>query len=346
MSHSVRIHAVMSGLAVIAGVAALAAAVLAPRGAESAMCTDGTRVLRVGFYSDFKPVSYSADLAPGSLGFDVHRGYEADLLTALEALKGAGLSFSRRGIGNPFSGIWLKAARPEFDIVGGGITVREDRTRNETGDRVIRFTAGHISFLQTLLVRAEDAARLDGHDKLTSTHRVGAVAQTTGEERLLQLTGITGENGVLVAGTKVSMEGGAVVVADGKRHFVTAARASGGLEKRRSISPAGPTMPQVRYYDLEKELLDALADGEIDAVARGNIGNRDASAASGRALVIAARDPDPAKRERGGFALDAADAALAACLDEKINLLTDNGRIDYPQWKANPSVFMERARKF
>ncbi len=329
------------------GIAVFSTAVLVALGSATGVCRDGGRILNVGFYSDFKPVSYSEDRASGSGGFNVHRGYEADLLTALEAMDGAGLSFSRRGIGDPFRGIWLKAARPEYDIVGGGITIREDRTRNDAGEKVVVFTSGHISFLQTLLVRAQDKERLDSYDKLTRAYRVGVVAETTGEERLLQLTGITDENGVLVSGTRVAVEGGAVVVADGgKSYFITAAGESDRLEKRKSISPADSTMPQVRYYDQEGKLLDALKNGEIDAVARGNIGNSDASVASGGALVMAVQDPDPARRERGGFALQVADAALAACLDEKINLLTDNGRIGYPEWKANPSVFMERARNF
>lgn len=336
----------VSGFAFMAGVAALATAVLAGAGTGAATCTDGNPVLNVGFYSDFKPVSYSEDRAPGSSGFNVHRGYEADLLTALAAMAEAGLSFSRHGIGGPFRGIWLKAARPEFDMVGGGITIRESRTRDATGAKVVVFTSGHISFVQTLLVRAGDRERLNGYDRLTDTYRVGAVPETTGEERLLQLTGIADRNGILAAGTRVAVADGAVVVADGGRsHLITAAGASDLLEGRQSIIPADSTMPRVIYYAREGKLLEALKGGLVDAVARGNIGNSDASVASGGALVIAARDPDPAKRERGGFALGAGDAALAACLDKKIDLLTANGRIDYADWKANPSVFMQRARE-
>ena len=339
MTFSTKLSSNVVFMAVLSTVAAL----LVASGSEA--CTHGGRVLNAGFYSDFKPVSYSRDRTPGSPGFDVHRGYEADLLTALEAMEGAGLSFSRRGIGDPFSGIWLKAARPEYDLVGGGITIREDRTRNDAGKKVVVFTSGHISFLQTLLVRAADKERLADYDRLTSADRVGVVAETTGEERLLQLTGLTDEKGVLAAGAKVAVEGGSVVTADGgKDYVITAAGESEQLSRRKSIAPAGPTMPQVRYYAREEVMLDALKNGDIDAVARGNIGNGDASAASRGALVVSVQDPDPAKRERGGFALDADDAALAACLDRKIRLLTDDGRIDYSDWRANPSVFTERAR--
>ena len=64
---------------------------------SGAACGEG-RTLRAGFYAFFEPVSYSADPTPGADGFDEHRGYEADLLTALAAMDGAGLSFARRGI--------------------------------------------------------------------------------------------------------------------------------------------------------------------------------------------------------------------------------------------------------
>ena len=59
-------------------------------------------------------------------GFDVHLGYEADLLTALEAIPGAGLAFSRSGIAQ-WDGIWLRAADDRYDVVGGGITILDSR---------------------------------------------------------------------------------------------------------------------------------------------------------------------------------------------------------------------------
>ena len=93
------------------------------------------RVLNVGFYADFVPISYSEDnQAPtNSESYNTHRGYDADLLTALEALQSAGLSFSRRGIppvetqagrSFPFNGIWLLATEPEYDLISGGVTIR------------------------------------------------------------------------------------------------------------------------------------------------------------------------------------------------------------------------------
>ena len=158
-------------------------------GSERWACTDGERVLSVGFYAFFSPVSYSVDTDPDADGFNTHLGYEADLLSALEAMEGAGLVFSRRGIAR-WDDIWLESAGAVYDIVGGGITILDSRTRDASGTQVVVFTSGHIVFRQSLLVRAQDAARLANHSALTSNVVVGALAGTTGEFRLLELTGL------------------------------------------------------------------------------------------------------------------------------------------------------------
>ena len=48
--------------------------------------TPAQRVLNLGFYAYFAPVSYSTDPEPTSDKFNTHQGYEADLLTALEIM--------------------------------------------------------------------------------------------------------------------------------------------------------------------------------------------------------------------------------------------------------------------
>ena len=73
------------------------------------------------------------------------------------------------------------------------------------------------------------------------------------------------------------------------------------------------------------------------------MGNRDASLASNGELVVAALD---GAVELGGFALGAQDVELAACLNEKINYLTDGQRIGYGQWRANPAIFLQRAEQW
>ena len=303
----------------------------------SSACAD--RVLNFGFFAFFAPVSSSVDPDPNSAGFNTHVGYEADLLTALEAMDGAGLSFSRRGIA-VWPNIWLLSAGPEYDVVGGGITILDSRTRDEMGNQVVTFTSGHIVFRQSLLVRAEDGARWASHDDLTSDVRVGVLASTTGEARLLVLTGLVNADGVLAEGVRVETQTDTVVADGSANFFITAAGASPNLEGRQRISPAVDTMPQVVYLG-EEELLGALASGRVDALARGEIGNRDAVHASGGAFVVTALD---AAVEYGGFSLGVEDADLAACIDDKINYLTDDQRIGYGEWRQDHSVFMTRAR--
>ena len=307
------------------------------RMSPSSACAD--RVLNFGFFAFFPPVSSSADPDPDAAGFNTHVGYEADLLTALEAMDGAGLSFSRKGI-EIWPNIWLLSAGPEYDVVGGGITILDSRTRDEMGNQVVTFTSGHIAFRQSLLVRAEDGARWVSHDDLTSEVRVGVLASTTGEARLLVLTGLVNADGVLAEGVRVETQMDTVVADGSADYFITAAGASPNLEGRQRIFPAVDTMPQVVYLG-EEELLGALASGRVDALARGEIGNRDAVHASGGAFVVTALD---AAVEYGGFTLGVEDADLAACIDDKINYLTDDQRIGYGEWRQDHSVFMTRAR--
>ena len=305
-------------------------------------CPEDGRVLKVGFYAYFEPVSYSANGDPNAERFNTHLGYEADLLTALEAMEGVGLSFSRMAIPE-WPGIWLKSAEPEYDIIGGGITILDSRTRDATGTPRVVFTSGHIKFRQSLLIRTEDAERLATHAALTSTVRVGALSGTTGEARLLELTGLADANGVLTAGTSIETPQG-TVIADGTADYrITAADTSLNLVGRSHLLPPSENMPQVIYLGNElgeSELLEALAAGSIDAVARGEIGNQGAAHASGTAFVVTALDEEV---EYGGFTFRVEDAELAACIDEKINYLTDNRNIGYAEWLQDPAIFINRA---
>ena len=306
-------------------------------------CSD--RNLNVGFYAFFPPVSYSADADPASEGFNTHLGYESDLLTALEAVEGRGLSFSRRGI-EQWNDIWLLSAAPEYDLIGGGITILDSRTKDSSGNKLINFTSGHITFRQSLLVRRGDAERLASHADLTSEVRVGALAGTTGEFRLLELTGLVDDDGVLAAGVRVDTPQGTVVADGSPSYVITAAGESENLRGRRHLRPPSEDMPQVVYLGDEAgdvELLNALADGTIDAVARGEIGNLDAASAANGRFVVTALDQAV---EHGGFTLAMANEALASCLDETINWLTDDLNIGYQEWLEDSSVFMQRARRW
>lgn len=297
-------------------------------------CTTGGRTLNYGFFSDFRPLSYGED--------GTHRGYEADLVSALEAMEGAELRFSRKAIA-VWDGIWLLPATPDYDLVGGGITIREARTRDESGAEVVRFTSGHVAFRQSLLVRAADASEIPTYDSLDRTKKVGVLSDTTGEERLLQLTGLADENGVLVAGARITTASGVVVVSDGTAAFtITSARVSENLQERRRLEPPREDLPQVVFYPdgtLEGTILDELRDETIDAFARGEIGNRDAAAADA-AFVVTALDES---EELGGFVFAVDDTELHACVDAKVNYLTDDRNFGYAEWKANSAVFRERA---
>ena len=311
------------------------------KSSASISCTENNRILNVGFYALFSPISHSETPDdPNCSGFNQHLGYEADLLTALEALDGAGLSFSRKAI-PAWDGIWLRSATPEYDLIGGGITILESRTLDASGQPIVAFTSGHVAFRQSLLVRAEDASNLADYDSLNSEVRVGALRDTTGEFRLLQLTGLVNDEGTLASGTRVETSNGEVTADGSPAYQITAAQATDNLSERSRLRPPSATMPQVIYLGSETELLQALRDGQIDALARGEIGNQDAAHLSEGAFVVSAVDIHA--KERGGFTLAAEDTSLLACLNEKINWLTRNGEIGYAEWRQDPKVFLNRA---
>ena len=305
-------------------------------------CTAGKRVLNFGFYAYFAPVSYSANEDPNSEGFNIHQGYEADLLTALETMEDADLSFSRSAIGE-WHGIWLKAADPEYDIIGGGITILDSRTQDTTGTPLVNFTSGHIKFRQSLLVRAEDAERLASYAALTRDVRVGVLSGTTGEARLLEIIGIVDADGVLMEGTHIETPQGTVIADGTPDYMITAADATSNLAGRRRLYPPLENMPEIIYLGDEvgeSELLEALAEGSIDAIARGEVGNRDTTHATGDAFVVTALDDQV---EFGGFTLALEDAQLTTCIDERLNYLTDSGNIGYGEWLQNREIFLTRA---
>jgi hypothetical protein len=303
---------------------------------------DDDTVLNVGFYAYFEPVSHSVSGDPAAADFNTHRGYEADLLSALETMENTGLSFDRSGIA-AWDQIWLQSAQPQFDMVGGGITILDSRTRNAHGEKVVAFTSGHIAFRQSLLVRTQDADRLASHELLTSDERVGVLAGTTGEARLLQLVGLANEEGVLIAGTRIETPQGTVVSDGSADYAITAAGAPPSLAGRTRLHPPGNDMPQIIYLGDalgEVELANALRMEQIDAVARGEVGNRDAAHILGPDFTVTALD---SQVEYGGFTLPAANANLIACINERIDWLTDERSIGYAEWREDPGIFQQRA---
>ncbi len=325
----------------LAAVVVLAPVLSCSGSSESAgPCED--RELNLAFYAHFPPVSHSADRDPSAAGFDTHLGYEADLLEAVEAL-GEGLTFNRTGI-DVWEGVWLKPAEPGFDMAGGGITVLDVRTRDAEGNTAVAFTSGHITFRQSLLVRAEDAASLAEFSDLTESVTAGVTRSTTGEFRLLQLTGIADAAGVLESGTRVHTPDG-MVTADGSSDFaITPGSASAGLAGRTRLEPASPQRPVIVYLGDDggdAEISEALRAGGIDVTAGDAVGNLHTASQSAGALVVTALDP---LNETGGFSVAAADSDLRLCLNERINFLTDGGNIGVQQWLDDPEVFNRRAQ--
>ena len=314
----------------------------APQGASGACAED--RTLHFGFYTLYEPVSYNADPNPDSPGFSEHLGYEADLLTALQAMEGAGLRFERKPIAE-WPDIWLRAAGPDLDIVGGGITIRPARTFNSAGDKVVEFTSGHILFRQSLLVRSEDADLYPTHRHLTSDVRVGVAPATTGEGRLLLLTGLRDSDGRLAAGTRVVTESGTLVADGSDRFVITPAGSTPNLESRQLLEPPSSDMPVVVYLEdgtSEAAMQEAVRNGLIDAYANEEIGNLEAVHAQENegGFAVTAYDTEA---ELGGWALPADQPELIACLDDKINHLTDHRRIGVAEWRVDPDVFLRRA---
>lgn len=322
-------------LALVAVVWLLLAAIV-PTAASAGSCPETQRTVRFGFYAHFEPVSHSAVKDPESPGFDDHRGYEADLLTAVEAMEGVSISFQRRGVA-AWDEIWLLPSGAEYDMAGGGITILESRIRDAAGNRAVVFTAGHIRFRQSLLARAEDEEHLASYEDLDRKVRVGVIAGTTGEARLLELTGLTDADGALAAGVRIDTPRGTVA---GVGNRISAAGTSPPLEGRLRLRPGSPTMPTVIYMADEAALIDALLAGQIDALARGEIGNRYAAHVHGSALAVGAVDE---RAETGGFTVAADDTELAECLNEAIGWLTDGGRIGFRNWLDDPAVFLRRA---
>ena len=300
-----------------------------------------------GFYADFKPVSYSLVPIPLYLSFHQPRGYEPDLVAAVETFSRGRLSFDTLGIGNPFSGIWLKAAQEPYDLVGGGITALPERTLDADGQQVIRFGVGHISFRQSLLVRSESV--IDRHEDLKSEHRVATFRGTTGERRLLELTGIIDAAGFLRAGTRALLADGTILTAgppDSESALLIAAgTGSPAIATRVRLTPPGDDQPEVLYFDSDGEQTGALLQGAVDAVAGDEFGNRFTARDTPGLRVTAIVESN----ERGAFSYPDTPAgdALREAMNAAITCLTANGNIGFAEWfDSDGTIFATRAEEW
>lgn len=92
-----------------------------------------------------------------------------------------------------------------------------------------------------------------------------------------------------------------------------------------------------RQYPGENELLLALKSGEIDAIARGEIGNRYRQGLNHSVLTIDLRDFG----EDFAMSIDPTNVDLQKHLAEALKLATKDGALDFRQWSDNPSIFSD-----
>ena len=302
------------------------------------LCPSSPEVMRFGFYADYSPISAIDDSDDAS----GHVGYEADLLSAIERMDNTNLSFERVAIAE-WTGIWLLPATDRYEIVGGGISILDARVRDEDGQVVVGFSRGHIDFRSSLLIRQEDAARISAPSDLAPGDVVGLYRNTTSESWLLSELGIVDGDGVLRAGTKVSLEAG-IVEADGSdRYTIGPGRSSPELEGRRAITIANSGVesgPELRYLDDSAAAHARLLEGGvIDAIADDTIATQWVAQQSSGSLTVVGLGSD---LSRGGFVLAAGDSRLN-CLNERIRWLTDDGELEFTAWLADPQIFALRA---
>lgn len=90
-----------------------------------------------------------------------------------------------------------------------------------------------------------------------------------------------------------------------------------------------------RQYAGEDELLEALKKGKIDAIARGEVGNRYQQSLDPSLLTIDLRDFG----EGFAMSIDPANVDLQNQLAETLASITRDGEVGFRQWSDDPRVF-------
>ncbi len=89
-------------------------------------------------------------------------------------------------------------------------------------------------------------------------------------------------------------------------------------------------------YESEAQLLPALLNHQIAAIARGEIGNEYQQMLNRNVITIAKKDFG----EGFTIAVNKSNPELLTALNQSINKVTNNGRITYQDWLKNNNVFM------
>lgn len=307
---------------------------------------------QVAFYSDFEPISYSESRDPASPEFNIPEGYEVDLLKAMQAIPGSNMTFVFYGV-KEWNNIWLAPyTDPKIDIAIGGISREDKRLLNKEGKQVVATTHTTTQFKQSLLMNAKESIHINKHEDLTCAYIVGAVRGTTGEYRYLAKTGIIKDldKGQIKKGMTVILEDKSYITSDGDLSIYDSK-----VGTRSMLIPPDCSLPITKYFVAEDSMIPALKEGYIDAIARGYIGNKlVADRSNGRFIVKAIyslecskqESSTCAKKEETVFFVKADNKELLDKLNQYIDYLTDNGKIDYDVWASNKNVFMERAKNY
>lgn len=307
---------------------------------------------QVAFYSDFEPISYSANRDPSSPEFNNAKGYEVDLLKAIQTIPGSDMTFVFNGI-KEWNNIWLLPyTNPKIDIAIGGISREDVRLLNKEGKQVVANTHKTTQFKQSLLMKAKESERIKNHEDLTCAYVIGAVRGTTGEYRFLAQANIIEDldEGQIKKGMTVVLEDKSFITSDGSLTIYDQKIAT-----RSMLLPPDCTLPLTKYFVAEDSMIPALEDGYIDGIARGFIGNKlVADRSNGKFSVTAIYSLECpkqesvtcARKEESVFFVKVANMELIDKLNKYIDYLTDDGKIDYDDWVKNRNVFMDRAKNY
>ncbi|MBB63748.1 MAG: hypothetical protein CMO81_01655 [Waddliaceae bacterium] len=306
---------------------------------------------KVGFYTDFEPISYAASRIEGTENFDQALGYEPDLLRAIERASKGELCFEFQGI-KVWENIWMAPIQNNVDIGIGGITIEDTRTKDSSGDKKIVFTKPTVDFHQSLLCLFSNKNAIKHHKDLNCSDTVGAVRGTTGEYRFLTQTGIINNlnDGLIKKGVTVVLKDRGFKRSDGNLSIY-----SEELKSRKYLIPSDCSLPLVRYFLAEDSMIPALLEKHISAIARGYIGNRIVAEQYPEDLVVTAiysleceaqgkKSREVCKeKEQAGMTVNIENEKLFTALNKYILFLTDEGAITYEKWLDDPQVFEKRA---
>ncbi|MBA2657327.1 MAG: transporter substrate-binding domain-containing protein [Tatlockia sp.] len=90
-----------------------------------------------------------------------------------------------------------------------------------------------------------------------------------------------------------------------------------------------------KQYTSESELLPALINEEIAAIARGDIGNEYQASLNKKLITIAKKNYD----EKICFAVDPNRQEFLIELNKAINIVTMSGELTYNEWRKNKEIF-------